>query len=375
VYRLLRAILFLFDPERIHRLVSRGIRALGTRPRLAAALRRHLSTGDPRLQVRAFGLRFPSPLGLAAGFDKGEGLAGGLFALGFGAVEVGTITPRPQPGNPRPRLFRLPAQQALINRMGFNNEGAAAAAARYAALAFRPGPLGINLGKNKDTPGADAPADYVAAFEALAPVGDYFVVNVSSPNTPGLRDLQAPEALRAILRPLLAAARPRGKPVLLKLAPDLADEDVDAIADLALEEGVSGLVLANTTVARPRAEGEPVAKEPGGMSGRPLLPRALALVARVRRRVGARLPIVGVGGIFDAEDAWRMIRAGATLVQGYTGFVYGGPRYALRIERGLLQRLDRAGLASIEEAVGLDADRAGDQSSSTMTIASSFSST
>jgi len=354
MYPLLRALLFLVDPERIHRLVSRLIRFVGQRPRLAAALRRHFSTGDPRLRVRAFGLDFPSPLGLAAGFDKGEGLAGGLFALGFGAVEVGTITPRPQPGNPKPRMFRLPRQRALINRMGFNNEGATAAAERYRRLAFRPGPLGINLGKNKDTPAERAPEDYLAAFKVLAEVGDYFVVNVSSPNTPGLRDLQAPEALRAILRPLVAAAG--GKPILLKLAPDLADEDVDALADLAVEEGLSGLILANTTIARPTAEQEPVAKEAGGMSGAPLLPRSLALVARVRRRLGGRLPIVGVGGIFDAEDAWRMIRAGATLVQGYTGFVYGGPGYAKRIERGLLERLEQAGLPEIAAAVGLDAD-------------------
>ena len=356
MYALLRAILFLFDPERIHRFVARFIRFAAERPGLAASLRRRFATGDERLRVRAFGLDFPSPLGLAAGFDKGEGLAGGLFALGFGAVEVGTITPRAQPGNPKPRMFRLPAQQALINRMGFNNEGATAAAERYRQLAFRPGPLGINLGKNKDTPAERAADDYLAAFEKLAAVGDYFVVNVSSPNTPGLRDLQAPEALRTILRPLVAAAA--GKPVLLKLAPDLADEDVDALADLALEEKLSGLILANTTIGRPTAENEPVAKEAGGMSGVPLLPRAIALVARVRRRLGTRLPIVGVGGIFEPEDAWRMIRAGATLVQGYTGFVYGGPGYARRIERGLLERLEQAGLPDIAAAVGLDVDEA-----------------
>ncbi len=185
-------------------------------------------------------------------------------------------------------------------------------------------------------------------------MGDYFVVNVSSPNTPGLRDLQAPEALRAILRPLVHAAK--GKPVLLKLAPDLADEDVDALADLALAEGLAGLILANTTIGRPTAENTPAAKEAGGMSGAPLLPRSLALVARVRRRLGTRLPIIGVGGIFTADDAWRMIRAGATLVQGYTGFIYGGPGYAAAIERGLLERLQQSGLPNIEAAVGLDVD-------------------
>jgi len=359
VYHLLRSLLFLVDPEHIHRFVSGLIRFVAGRPALAGFLRRRFAATDPRLAVSAFGLRFPGPLGLAAGFDKGEGLAGGLYALGFSFVEVGTITPRPQPGNPKPRMFRLPEQQALINRMGFNNAGAAEAEERYRQLAFRPGPLGINLGKNKDTPAERAADDYLAAFEALADVGDYFVVNVSSPNTPGLRDLQAPEALRAILRPLQAAAKARGgKPVLLKLAPDLADEDVDALADLALEEGLAGLVLANTTIGRPTAEDEPAAKQAGGMSGAPLLPRSLALVARVRRRLGSRLPIVGVGGIFTADDAWRMIRAGATLVQGYTGFIYGGPGYARAIERGLLERLEAAGLPNIEAAVGLDADAA-----------------
>lgn len=357
MYRLLRPLFFLVDPERIHRLVSRFIRLLGSRPALAARLRRRLAVDDPRLEVRAFGLRFPSPIGLAAGFDKGDGLAAGLFALGFGSVEVGTITPVGQPGNDRPRLFRIPEARALVNRMGFNNEGAEATAARYRKLAFRPGPLGINLGKNKVTPAERAPDDYLAAFDVLADLGDYFVVNVSSPNTPGLRDLQAPEALRSILRPLVAAAGKRGgKPILLKLAPDLADEDVDALADLALEEGLAGLILANTTIARPGVDGHPVAKEAGGLSGPPLLPRTLSLVARVRRRLGDRLPIVGVGGISTAEDAWRMIRAGATLVQGYTGFVYGGPTWPLQIQRGLLQRLEREGLPSIQAAVGLDVD-------------------
>lgn len=354
MFRLLHGILFLFPPERAHALAAAFLRWLGRIPRLAARVRRRMHRADPRLHVRCCGLDFPSPVGVAAGFDKGDGLAAGLFALGFGAVEVGTITPRPQPGNPRPRLFRLPRQRALINRMGFNNAGAAATARRYAGLRFRPGPLGFNLGKNKDTPQEEAARDYLDAFEALKDIGDYFVVNVSSPNTPGLRALQSPEALRAILLPLVERAG--RKPVFLKLAPDLADEDVDALADLAVEEGLSGLILANTTIARPTAEQEPVAKEAGGMSGAPLLPRSLALVARVRRRLGGRLPIVGVGGIFDAEDAWRMIRAGATLVQGYTGFVYGGPGYAKRIERGLLERLEQAGLPEIAAAVGLDAD-------------------
>src|SRR5690606_32159842 len=253
MFRLLHGILFLFPPERAHALAAAFLRWLGRIPRLAARVRRRMHRADPRLHVRCCGLDFPSPVGVAAGFDKGDGLAAGLFALGFGAVEVGTITPRPQPGNPRPRLFRLPRQRALINRMGFNNAGAAATARRYAGLRFRPGPLGFNLGKNKDTPQEEAARDYLDAFEALKDIGDYFVVNVSSPNTPGLRALQSPEALRAILLPLVERAG--RKPVFLKLAPDLADEDVDEIADLALSWGVAGLILANTTVGRPGAEG------------------------------------------------------------------------------------------------------------------------
>lgn len=355
MFRLLHGILFLLPPERAHALAAAFLRWLGRIPRLAARVRRRMHRADPRLHVRCCGLDFPSPVGVAAGFDKGDGLAAGLFALGFGAVEVGTITPRPQPGNPRPRLFRLPRQRALINRMGFNNAGAAATARRYAGLRFRPGPLGFNLGKNKDTPQEEAARDYLDAFEALKDIGDYFVVNVSSPNTPGLRALQSPEALRAILLPLVERAG--RKPVFLKLAPDLADEDVDEIADLALSWGVAGLILANTTVGRPGAEGEPVAKEAGGMSGAPLFDRALALVARTYARTGGRLPIVGVGGIFEAEQAYRMIRAGATLVQAYTGFIYRGPGFARSLERGLLALLERDGLSSIRDAVGLDAER------------------
>lgn len=355
MYTLFRRLLFLFDPETIHHLASSFLRFLGSRPGLAGLIREKFVVPDRRLQVRAFGLEFPSPIGLAAGFDKGDGLATGLYALGFGSVEVGTITPKAQEGNPKPRLFRLPAQQALINRMGFNNAGVDETVRRYQPLTFRPGPLGMNLGKNKDTPAANAADDYLIAFEALADLGDYFVVNVSSPNTPGLRDLQAPEALGAILRPLVAASRQRGnKPILLKLAPDLADEDIDALAKLAVDVGLAGLILANTTIGRPGAEREPVAKEAGGMSGAPLYPRALAIVSRVYRLVGDRLPIVAVGGIFDGDDAWKMIRAGATLVQGYTGFIYGGPGYAHSVQLGLVAHLEKAGLPDIMAAVGAD---------------------
>lgn len=356
MYPWLRPLLFLLPPETAHHLVARVLGWLSRHPSVSGWLRRRLSLGDPRLETKAFGLDFPSAIGLAAGFDKGEGLAGGAFALGFGSVEVGTITPLAQGGNPTPRLFRLPRQRALINRMGFNNAGAQASADRYGALRFRPGPLGINLGKNKETPAERAVDDYLLAFDSLHSVGDYFVVNVSSPNTPGLRDLQAPEALRTIVRPLVAAAAERGdKPVLLKLAPDLADEEIDTLADLALEEGLAGLILTNTTIGRPGAEDEPLAKEAGGLSGATLHPRAVEVVRRVRLRLGEALPIVGVGGVMDAEGAYRMIRAGASLVQVYTGFIYGGPTFVRDLERGLLALLERDGLPNLRAAVGLDA--------------------
>lgn len=352
MFRLLQRILFLFDPEIAHGWAASLLRWVGRSATRAERLRRRFAPTDQRLEVRILGLDFPSPVGVAAGFDKGDGLAGGLFALGFGSVEVGTITPLPQDGSPRPRLFRLKRQRSLINRMGFNNAGAEATARRYGALPFRPGPVGINLGKNRDTPQELAWRDYLRAYEALEEVGDYFVVNVSSPNTPGLRDLQAPEALRAILAPL--RERSRGKPLLLKLAPDLADEAIDELADLSLELGLDGLILANTTIARPTAEAEPVAKEAGGMSGPPLFPRALELVRRVHARTGGSIPLIGVGGITTAEDAYAMIRAGASLVQSYTGFVYEGPAFARTLGEGLLRCLERDGFATIQEAVGAD---------------------
>lgn len=336
MWPLVRRLLFLFDAERAHGLGALVLRLLGASPALAGWLRRRLTPDAPSLHVDCFGLRFPSPVGLAAGFDKGHGLAAGLFALGFGAVEIGTLTPRPQPGNDRPRLFRLPGARALVNRMGFNNAGAVAAKERYARLAFRPAPLGVNLGKNKATPSEQAADDYLAAFRALAEVGDYFVVNVSSPNTPGLRDLQAPAALRAILRPLVAEAKARGgRPILLKLAPDLPDEDIDELAALARAEGLAGLVLANTTIGRPGLEGEPNAKEGGGLSGPPLKARMLALVARVHATHGDALPIVAAGGIESADDVRAALAAGASLVQLYTAFVYGGPLLPSRLHRAL----------------------------------------
>ena len=352
MYRLLyRMVLRRVPAEAAHLAASGLIRVFGRVARMPGAawlLGRWLGPRDPVLRVRALGLEFPGPLGLAAGFDKDARGTRGLAALGFGFVEVGTVTARAQPGNPRPRMFRLTADRALVNRMGFNNAGAAAAAARLARA--RGGPVvGVNIGKTRAVPDADAAADYAASARAVAAVADYVVVNVSSPNTPGLRDLQAADRLRPVLvavRSALDAAvpgRPQGRvPLLVKIAPDLADADVDAVADLALELGVDGIIATNTTVSRaglasPAAE--VAAAGAGGLSGPPLRARALEVLTRLRERAGDRLVLIAAGGIETPDDAWERLRAGATLVQAYTGFVYGGPLWPRRMHAGLARRL------------------------------------
>ncbi len=343
-----RRLLFHLDPERAHALAARTLRAVGGgggafRPR-----------PDDSLRVKCMGLEFESPLGMAAGFDKGEVLVRGLHALGFGHVEVGTITPRPQAGNPRPRLFRLPEHRALINRMGFNNEGMTACGARLARLPGEGrGIVGVNVGKNKDTPNERAVDDYLAAIDALHPWADYLVVNLSSPNTPGLRDLQDRAPLERLLGACVDRVRPLGKPLLVKLAPDLAPEALDEAVDVAVASGASGVIATNTTIQRPGAvAGHPRAVEAGGLSGAPLAPLALAALRRAHARARRRIPIVGVGGIMDAADAYTRIRAGATLVQVYTGFVYGGPAFPRRILEELPELLHRDGFRTVEEAVG-----------------------
>jgi len=352
LWRILRALLFRFDPERIHKLATALLRLAG-RP----AVRRLRPRPPPALAVRCLGLEFESPLGLAAGFDKGEGVAAGISALGFGHVEVGTITPRPQPGNPRPRLFRLPAHRALVNRMGFNNQGAEACGARLAALG---GPergyvLGVNIGKNKDTPNERAADDYLACIDRLGPLADYLVVNLSSPNTPGLRALQEREPLERLLSACVARARPLRRPLLVKLAPDLSPEALDEAVDVAIAVGASGVVATNTTVARPgEVASDPRAGEAGGLSGAPLAPLALAALRRCYTRARGRIPIVGVGGVMSGEDLYARMRAGASLVQVYTGFIYGGPLFARRALADLAACLRRDGFASPGEAVGAD---------------------
>jgi dihydroorotate dehydrogenase len=327
------------DPEKAHHAGFRAIRA--ARPLTGAAARR--LPGDP---VEAMGILFPNRLGLAAGFDKNAVGIDGLAALGFGHVEIGTVTGEPQPGNPAPRLFRLPADRAVVNRMGFNNDGAEVVARRLATRAAsragRPGPvLGVNIGKTKVVPEEEAVGDYEKSAGLLAPYADYLVVNVSSPNTPGLRDLQAVEKLE----PLLRAVRRRADavtvdrvPLLVKIAPDLSDDDVLAVADLATGLDLDGIIATNTTISRadlatPAAEVEAIGA--GGLSGRPLTERSLEVLRLLKGRVGDRLTLVGVGGITTCDDACARIDAGATLVQGYTAFVYEGPLWPARIVRGL----------------------------------------
>jgi len=353
IWPALRSLLFRLDAERAHRLAARALRATPL-----ALARRLRPRPRPELRVRCMGLDLDGPVGLAAGFDKGEVLLPGLFALGFSHVEVGTITPRPQPGNDRPRLFRLPEHRALVNRMGFNNEGAEACAARLAALprSARLGAVGVNVGKNKATPNEQAEVDYLACIELLYPHADYLVVNISSPNTPGLRQLQERAALERLLVACVARLRERApqKALLVKLAPDLSDAALDEAVDVAVAAGAAGIVATNTTTSRAGVEGHPRAAEQGGLSGAPLARRAAEVVRRCRARSGRRLVIVGSGGIMSAEDAYARIRAGASLVQAYTGLVYGGPAFVRDLNAGLCRLLARDGFRSVADAVGVD---------------------
>ena len=331
------------DPETAHR-VGFGLLRAGA-PLLRRLPDRTARAGGTAGEVRAMGLTFPGPLGLAAGFDKNAQGIDALAALGFSFVEVGTVTGEPQPGNPRPRLFRLPKDRAVVNRMGFNNDGAEVVARRLAARAAARHAdvvLGVNIGKTKSVPEQEAVADYEKSARLLAPHADYLVVNVSSPNTPGLRDLQAVERLRPLLeavrRQADAAVTTRRVPLLVKIAPDLSDEDVLAVADLALDLGLDGIVATNTTVARDglastAAEVEHVGA--GGLSGAPLRERALAVLRLLRQRVGPDLTLVAVGGIGDASDARERLEAGATLLQAYTAFVYEGASWPARVQREL----------------------------------------
>ncbi|WP_062215596.1 quinone-dependent dihydroorotate dehydrogenase [Streptomyces sp. NBRC 109706] len=362
VYRLLyRSVLRRIDPERAHHWAFGLIRLAARVPGLASAVRARYAPAHPTLAVHALGMHLPGPFGLAAGFDKNAVGTRGAAMLGFDFVEIGTVTGQPQPGNPGPRLFRLTEDRALVNRMGFNNDGSAAVAERLAALGSRRPALGVNIGKTKAVPETGAVDDYVTSTERLAAHADYLVVNVSSPNTPGLRDLQATRHLR----PLLVAVREaadravpdRRVPLLVKIAPDLADEDLDQIADLAVELGLDGIIATNTTIAREglRTDQDTVAAlGPGGLSGAPLKERSLAVLRRLYARVGDRITLVGVGGIETADDAWDRVLAGATLIQGYSGFIYAGPGWTRALHRGLARRLAASPYTTLADAVGAD---------------------
>jgi dihydroorotate dehydrogenase len=361
LYDLLRPFLFTLPAETAHYFGTGLLDLSLAPPPVRSLVRATFSVDDPALAIERFGIRFPNPVGLAAGFDKSGELFNALGALGFGFVEIGTVTVLGQPGNPRPRLFRLPEDRALLNRMGFNNPGAEAVAERLRKTRIEP-VLGINLGKSKVTPLADAAGDYLRSLDLLEPFARYLVVNVSSPNTPGLRQLQDAAPLRELLRALRLradelAVRRHGdaRPILLKIAPDLTDPQIEEAVAIAHEEGIAGIIATNTTVSRdglrtPAARVEALGA--GGISGAPVRMRAREVVARIWRTSGGAMPIIGVGGIFTAHDAWEMIRAGASLVQLYTGFIYRGPLVAREICVGLRQRMRREGFATLHDAVG-----------------------
>ena len=358
LYQILKPLLFRLDAERAHTLVSGLLRAAGATP-LPALVRALAPPDDPILATRCAGLDFANPLGLAAGFDKRAALIGPMAALGFGHVELGTVTPRPQPGNERPRMFRLPEDAALINRLGFNSPGMVAVAntMRRQHRAFNradsPVVVGVNIGKNRTTPLERATEDYMAAFVALAPLANYVTINISSPNTPGLRKLHERAALEELLGALVRSnaglARPR--PLFLKVSPDETPEQLEEVVQAGSAAGIGGFVATNTTVSRNGLRGA-AAGELGGLSGQPLLARSRAVIAQLYRLTGGRVPIIGVGGISSADDAYGHICAGASLLQLYTGLIYGGPTAPRDITRGLARLLRRDGWASVAAAVG-----------------------
>ncbi|MDK1384272.1 quinone-dependent dihydroorotate dehydrogenase [Sinorhizobium sp. 8-89] len=339
-----RSGLFLLDPETAHAVSVKALKS-GLVPSCAAP-------ADPRLSQEIAGLTFPNPIGMAAGYDKNAEVPEALLKIGFGFTEIGTVTPRPQRGNDKPRMFRLVEDNAVINRLGFNNEGHGAALARLQGCS-RQALIGVNIGANKDS--ADRIADYVTGIRTFYPVARYFTANISSPNTPGLRDLQARESLAALLSAVLASRDEEAKksakriPVFLKIAPDLTEEGMDDIAAEVLAHGLDGLIVSNTTLARDGLKDRRQAQEAGGLSGKPLFEKSTAVLARMRKRVGPALPIIGVGGVHSAETAAEKIRAGADLVQLYSCMVYEGPGLPGRIVRGLSELCDREELASIRE--------------------------
>lgn len=347
VFELARPLLQVLDPEQAHELTLRSLEA-GIYPRAGAP-------DDARLAAKVWGLDFPNPIGIAAGFDKDARVPDAILGMGFGYAEVGTLTPRPQVGNPRPRIFRLPRDQALINRLGFNNGGHEAALGRLERR-VRQGVVGVNVGSNKDA--ADRVADYVSGIQRFYDVGSYFAVNISSPNTPGLRDLQAPSALDELLARILraraelvSAGKPQ-RPVVVKLAPDIAEEDLEPIARVLVERGVDGVAVSNSTLAREGLLETKLASEAGGVSGLPLFHRSTVVLARIYVLTGGRIPLIGIGGIHSPETAIAKLEAGATLLQLYTGLVFEGPGLIARMKKGMLAFLDHNRLTQIGAVTG-----------------------
>lgn len=353
MYKIARSLLFRMDAERAHHLV---LDQLSKRPTL---MRLAVPSWTPALSLEqdVLGMRFPHPVGLAAGLDKNAVAIPGLFACGFSSIEVGTVTPVPQPGNPVPRLYRLKADEALINRMGFNNDGCAACADQIDQLRHRPGVIGVNIGKNKMTPNETAAKDYEQALQAVLPVADYITINLSSPNTPGLRDLQSASGILQILERMQPILAEQPKPVFVKLSPDSSDQALIHIAQTLAESTFAhhiGIIATNTTVARDSLQSS-ARYETGGLSGKPLANRATAVIRTIWRATEGTIPIVGCGGIFDADDAYEKIRAGASLLQIYTAFIYRGPGVVRDIVKGLEKRITADGYQTVQEAVGVDA--------------------
>jgi dihydroorotate dehydrogenase len=342
LYRLIRPLAFALEPETAHRLTISALRLM---PLHGPA---HFPAS---LRTTVAGLSLPTPVGIAAGFDKDAEVPEEMLSLGYGFVEVGTLTPRPQAGNPKPRLFRLKRDRAIINRLGFNNGGQPAAYDRLERFSHLPGIIGINIGANKDS--KDRIADYVTGVRAIAPIADYLTINISSPNTPGLRGLQDEGALEDLLRAVDEARPKKGAPIFLKVAPDLEEGDPHRIVRAAIDHRIDALIVSNTTLSRPPLKSRH-ANEQGGLSGTPLKPLALDALRKFRRESGGEIPLIGVGGIANADDAWERIRAGASLVQLYTAMVYEGPGIARRIANGLARHLKHGGYANIADAVGTE---------------------
>ncbi len=364
IYRLLfKLLLQRLDVERAHALASRTLRLAAAVPPIRGLMRRFTVPHDPSLQVKALGLTFPSPLGVAAGVDKGATWFEGLALLGFGFVEVGTVTANEQPGNPHPRIFRLAKDRALLNKMGFPNPGAEAVAERLRTRRSQP-VIGVNVGKSRAAALDDAGEDYRAAARHVAPFADYLVINVSSPNTPRLREMHAVELLRPLLADIRSELSAGGieVPILIKIGPDTDNDQVDELAEFAISHSLDGIVAVNTTEDRSGLHGSHdaiAAVEGGGISGAPLKGRALEVLERLYAKVGNSLVLISVGGVETPQDAWQRILAGATLVQAYTGFVYGGPAWPSRMNRALARRVREAGGSSVQDLVGTGARRGG----------------